>query len=496
MVVAFCLMAALFKMMPTIGTLPYDPWADVSGPTQGVPDGTINMRDIQWEILHFNTFGNPGIRSRLEYDSGWINITGEIWTYYNMTHNLDLNPENLAIDVRARADGWNTTLGGTDSDGAYSITRTKDGGYAATGWTRSFGAGDSDAWLIKMDEKGEVQWSNTYGGSNYDGALSVVQTSDGGYALAGWTRSLGAGADDFWLVKTYANGTIQWEKAYGGTDYDAACSVIQANDGGYAMAGYTGPWGGNYDYWLVKTDSDGNMQWNRTYDTGQKNRATSLLQTPDNGYAMVGYTESSLGSKFLLVKTDQDGNAQWNKTYGQENRGQQANSMVQTADGGYAIAGDGSDGFFLVRTDVDGTMIWNRTYGSNISHAQSIVRTDDGGFAVGGFIPYGFGGHSGFGGNDFLLIKMDSNGNMQWSNVYGGSGNDLAYSMIPTEDGGYVLAGFTDSFGSGIWDVWIVKTDVECGLKWSNLGPNSITIQRVASETYWNCMRVRMWRIS
>jgi hypothetical protein len=141
-------------------------------------------------------------------------------------------------------------------------------------------------------------------------------------------------------------------------------------------------------------------------------------------------------------------------------------------------------------------MIWNRTYGSNISHAQSIVRTDDGGFAVGGFIPYGFGGHSGFGGNDFLLIKMDSNGNMQWSNVYGGSGNDLAYSMIPTEDGGYVLAGFTDSFGSGIWDVWIVKTDVECGLKWSNLGPNSITIQRVASETYWNCMRVRMWRIS
>jgi hypothetical protein len=198
------------------------------------------------------------------------------------------------------------------------VIQTSDGGYVPVGRTDSFGAGSWDFWLVKTDALGVMQWNRTYGGAHYDYAFSVVQTTDGGYAMAGYTQSFGAGSSDAWLVKTDSSGNVQWSRTYGGTDSDDAWSVVQTADGGYALAGQqrsltTAGW---YDFWLVKTDANGNMQWNKTYGRINWDIAYSVVQTKDGGYVLAGSTESPGAFDAWLVKTDENGNIQWNKTYG------------------------------------------------------------------------------------------------------------------------------------------------------------------------------------
>jgi hypothetical protein len=203
--------------------------------------------------------------------------------------------------------GWSKTYGGIGSDSVYSLVQTGDGGYAMLGGTDSYGAGNGDFWLIKTDSFGNAQWNKTYGGANWDGALAVVQTGDGGYALAGSTLSYGAGNNDFWLIKTDPSGNAQWNKTYGGTSNDYANSVVQTGDGEYALVGCTNSYGlGNGDFWFVKADADGNAQWNKTYGGTQQDWACSVIQTSDGGYALAGYIGSSgpAGSDGFLVKTD------------------------------------------------------------------------------------------------------------------------------------------------------------------------------------------------
>jgi hypothetical protein len=358
---------------------------------------------------------------------------------------------------------WDRTYGETGRDGAISVIQTSDGGYALVGYTNSFGADGLDSYLVKTDANGNMQWNKTYGGSNEDWAFSVVQTDDRGYAIAGTTTSFGAVGRDFWLVKTDANGNMQWNKTYGGTSDDQAYSVVQTSDGGYALGGSTGPSEpGNDDLWLVKTDADGNMQWNKTYGGTGDDRGGSMVQTSDGGYALTGYTTSfgAGDSDFWLVKTDASGIMQWNKAYaGTGYDG--ASSVVQTNDGGYAIAGDtipfgagweGED-FWLVKTDASGIMQWDKTYGGTKRDiCYSVVQTDDGGYAIAGGT-YSFG----TGGEDAWLVKTDASGNVQWDQTYGGTEDDYAYSVIQTSDGGYALAGGTHSFGAGDYDSWLIK---------------------------------------
>ena len=165
---------------------------------------------------------------------------------------------------------WNKTYGGMADDEAYSVVQTVDGGYAIVGHTYSFGVGNGDFWLVKTDANGNAQWSKTYGGVNYDHAHSVIQTDDGGYAIAGYTYSYGYGvpaSPDLWLVKIDANGNMEWNKTYGGTRQDFSDGgLVETSDGGYALAGFTYSFGGGAsDFWLVKTDSSGNQQWSKTY---------------------------------------------------------------------------------------------------------------------------------------------------------------------------------------------------------------------------------------
>jgi hypothetical protein len=207
---------------------------------------------------------------------------------------------------------WNQTYGGTDSDGADSVVQTADGGFVLAGDTRLSWDSSADYWLIKTDASGNHEWNHTYGGAQSDHAHSVVQTTDGGYALAGETASFGAGRSDVWLVKTDASGTPLWDKTYGGRFYDAAFSLVQTVDGGYALAGYSYSFGTDFnvpDFWLVKVDGNGNHVWNQTYGGPPLDRARCVVQTMDGGFALVGETWSYGAGEddVYLVKTDEFG---------------------------------------------------------------------------------------------------------------------------------------------------------------------------------------------
>jgi hypothetical protein len=358
----------------------------------------------------------------------------------------------LFVDsVGASSEMWSRTYGGEDGELAYSLVVTSDGGYALAGYTYSFGAEGANFWLVKTDSYGNMQWNKTYGGLT---AHSLIQTSDGGFALAGETIFFSTSAQDFYVVKTDSDGNMQWNRTYGGEHNDIAHSLVETSDGGFAIAGHTG-WLVQ-DFLLIKTDADGNMLWNRTYGGYASDFAYSLVETSDGGYAIAGETNSFDG--LWLVKTDVNGNMMWNRTYS-EGSVWDTCSLVVTSDGGFAIAGDsggaGFADFLLVKTDNQGNMEWSRTYGGTEGdYAYSLVETSDGGYAIAG-VTHSFDAGQG----DFWLVKIDVDGNMMWSRTYGGMGADYGYSLVQTYDGGYAIAGVTGSFGAEGSNFWLVKTD-------------------------------------
>jgi len=365
------------------------------------------------------------------------------------------------------------TYGGTGWDEVSSVQQTSDGGYIVAGYTTSFGAGSLDLFLIKTDANGNVIWAKTYGGTDYDIASSVQQTSDGGYIVAGYTTSFGAGNSDVFLIKTDADGNIIWAKTYGGTSSDYAFSVQQTSDGGYIVAGTTWSFGaGAEDLFLIKTDANGNVVWAKTYGGTLWDQAYSVQQTSDGGYIVAGYTKSfgAGWSDIFLIKTDADGNIIWAKTYGGTGD-DWASSVQQTYDGGYIVAGTtrsfgaDSSNVFLIKTDANGNIIWAKTYGgTDYDKALSVQQTSDGGYIVAGWTTSFGAGYA-----DLFLLKMDANGNIMWAKTYGGTSSDYALSVQQTSDGGYIVAGYTYSFGAGYWDIFLIKTDAN-----GNIGSCSI----------------------
>jgi hypothetical protein len=365
---------------------------------------------------------------------------------------------------------WNRSFGGSAVDKAYSLIQTTDGGYAVAGYTRSYGAGDGDFWVIKLYRQGNKLWDKTFGGSAVDEAYSLIQTTDGGYAVAGVTKSYGAGKEDFWVIKLDSRGNKVWDKTFGGSKYDRAYSLIQTTDGGYAVAGYAEFYGANnYDFWVIKLDSRGNKLWDKTFGGGKYDGAYSLIQTTDGGYAVAGFTVSygAGGADFWLIKLDRQGNKLWDKTFGGNDR-DMAYSLIQTTDGGYAVAGytrsygAGGADFWLIKLDRQGNKLWDKTFGgSAVDEAYSLIQTTDGGYAVAG-ITYSYGA----GGADFWLIKLDRQGNKLWDKTFGGSKYEWAYSLIQTTDGGYAVAGITYSFGASDDDFWVIKLDSKGNEVW------------------------------
>jgi len=359
----------------------------------------------------------------------------------------------LVASAEASATTWTQTYGGTRNDEAESVIQTSDGGYAIAGHTLSFGARGYNSWLLKIDAYGNIEWSKTYGGSREDYACSVVQTSDGGYAIAGHTWSFGAGECDFWLIKTDSQGNMEWQNTYGGPNLDAVHQMIATSDGGYALAGYTGTPGANsLDGWFVKTDEFGKMEWNQTYKWEKFDRIYSLVETSDGGYALAGET-NSFGAGFndsWLIRTDASGNMLWNQTYGGK-RFDRASSLLATPDGGYAIAGD-TDSFndgkydvWLIKTDANGNMEWNQTYerAPPQKFSNFIFPCSLVRTLDGGYAIAAKTKTSGTSNYDFWLIKTDASGNMEWNQTYGDEKDEQPNSLIATSDGGYVMAGYT-----------------------------------------------------
>jgi len=373
-------------------------------------------------------------------------------------------PANTIIPATSPSPSFCKAIGGPSIEAGKSLIQTSDGGYAIAGFTISFGAGSGDVYVVKLDANGNLQWTKTIGGPASEEGNSLIQTSDGGYVIAGYTSSFGAGQLDVYVVKLDANGNLQWTKTIGGKKADVGTSLIQTSDGGYAIAGFTESFGaGEWDVYVVKLDASGNLQWTKTIGGPKGDEGYSLIQTSDGGYVIAGYTNSFGAGKadVYVVKLDAKGNLQWTKTIGGP-ESEIGNSLIQTSDGGYAITGTtgsfgtGKAAVYVVKLDAKGNLQWTKTIGGPESEVgNSLIQTSDGGYAITGTT-----GSFGAGEADVYVVKLDANGNLQWTKTIGAKNKNYSKSsLIQTSDGGYAIAGHTESFGAGKWDVYVVKLD-------------------------------------
>lgn len=321
--------------------------------------------------------------------------------------------------------------------------------------------------LKKVDEQPVIIFKKTFGGGNQlDQALSVIQTTDGGYAVAGFTESVGS-SGDFYLVKTDADGDPEWKQNIGGPDFEIAYSVAQLPDGGFLMLGETviDPIAFERQMQLVRTNSSGVKLLSKTYPEGNftASRGKQIKITKDGGAIMVGNIEKD-NSNMYLVKIDANGVVQWEKDFNGSsiNTTDFGNDVFQTSDGGYILVGqtysnstDASQ-VFLVKTDANGNQT-NRMYfgGTGYESGSAVLQTSDGGYIIAGVSS----SSTGNGAWDMYLLKTYPDLTLEWESLFGGAGNDIAKSVDLTADGGYVLVGDTESTGDGVPDIFFIKTD-------------------------------------
>jgi hypothetical protein len=355
--------------------------------------------------------------------------------------------------------GWPRTYGGPGSDFGYSVQQTSDGGYVVAGvynWSRP--GFNPQVYLIKTNASGDAVWTRTYGGKVADEGYSVRQTSDGGYIVTGCTWSFRDTLyGDVYLIKTNTSGDTLWTRTFGGKGVDKGESVRQTSDGGYIVAGFTSSFGaGGLDVYLIKTNASGDTLWTRVLGGTSEAYANSVQQTSDGGYVIAGV----IFGHVYLIKTNSSGDTLWTRIYGGANL-DEGYSVQQTSDGGYIVAGDtrsfgaGGADVYLIKTNASGDTLWTRTYGgTSDDQGYSVQQTSDGGYIIAGTTE-----SFGAGGLDVYLIKTNASGDTLWTRTYGGTKFDCGYSVQQTSDGGYVVAGYTYSFGAGGSDVYLIKTD-------------------------------------
>jgi len=404
--------------------------------------------------------------------------------------------------------------------------------------------GGSDYWIVKTDSVGNIEWENTIGGSLEDAPYDILQTSDGGYLAGGCSSSpisgdktdSSQGTFDFWVMKIDAAGNLQWQKTIGGNFNDCIHSMLQTSDGGYILAGtsYSDISGdkteanyGSSDYWVVKIDSLGNIQWQNTIGGDDSDQLNFIGQTADGGYILIGSSSSTLSgdktennigiwttSDYWIVKINSSGNIEWQNTIGGTGDDRPFSGM-QTNDGGYIIGGlsdselsgdktEGSQGledYWIVKTDALGVIQWQKTIGGiDDDELFSIQQTIDSGYILGGKSSSGATGdktEGNLGIADFWLLKTDASGNIQWQNAIGGNQQELGCKVFQMNDGEYALAGYTYSGISGDkteishgTDFWLVKLTTEYNYN-SILGKlfiddNSNSVQDVGEQSVHN----------
>lgn len=357
-------------------------------------------------------------------------------------------------------------IGNSGYDVGMSAMQTKDLGYIAFGSTTSFGSGTSDMYLVKTDSLGVPVWHRMYGGINIDKGTCVRETSDKGFILAGYSNSYGAGGYDMYLVKTDSFGVIQWTHTYGGSDWDFANCVEQTNDGGYIICGTTYSYGnGDEDYYLVKTNSLGDTLWTKTYGGANEDVAKSVIPTSDGGYILTGYTKSmgDINGDFYTVKTNAAGDTLWTNKFGGPLL-DYGNDVIQTLKGGYAVGGEtknwgsgNSDGILIYihpsgNTDPNTFVVGDKENET----IQSITERPDGKIAMAGEtftwgIPNGKG--------DIWAMIINDDWSFYKSTTFGSIGREVVNSIEVTEDNGFIICGSTDGFNNRLDDFFLVKTN-------------------------------------
>ena len=451
---------------------------------------------------------------------------------------------------------WQNTIGGSLPDYLNCMQQTSDGGFILAGTSQSGISGDKtegtqgsfDYWVVKLDVTGNIQWQNTIGGNQSDLLNSVQQTTDGGYILGGNSMSgitgdkteNSIGGYDYWIIKLDAVGNIQWQNSIGGSGDDNLSTIKQTSDGGYILGGTsdsnisgdkTENSQGGYDYWIIKLDATGNIQWQNSIGGSSNDYLKSMQITTDGGYILGGYsysdisgdkTENSIGyNDYWTVKLDGVGNIQWEKTIG-GSKYDFLNSIIQTSDGGYLLGGNsnsdisgykientqgyyGFSDYWVIKLNGTGNIQWQNTIGGYYSEAlNSIQQTTDDGYILGGISQSGISGdktedillnhyHK-----DFWVIKLDVIGNIEWQNSIGGTANDDLTFIQQTTDGNYVIGGYSESNISGDktensqgnTDYWVVKLTNKFNLINGKLfiDANSNTVQDAGEISFSNRM--------
>ena len=419
--------------------------------------------------------------------------------------------------AQAPAIEWQKTIGGSDYDALLSLQQTNDGGYILGGSSDSNISGDKtessygnyDYWVVKLDITGNIQWQKTIGGNDVDYLHYIQQTTDGGYILGGWSKSNisgdktenSLGSYDLWVVKLNAAGDIQWQKTIGGNNDDRLMALQQTTDGGYILGGNsnsnisgdkTEDSKGFNDYWVVKLDAAGDIQWQNTIGADRTDALVALQQTFDGGFILGGYsysdisgdkTENGFGyNDYWVVKLDADGAIEWEKTIGGSGH-EFLGDLKQTADGGYIVCGSstsnisgdktenckGEEDYWVVKLNINGVIQWQKTIGGNAAEVPiSLQQTTDGGYILGGYSWSNISGdknENAIGENDIWVLKLNAMGAIQWQKTIGGNYSDRIASLQETADGGYILGGFSDSNISGDktqdsegnYDFWVIK---------------------------------------
>lgn len=422
----------------------------------------------------------------------------EIYTIYGWTK------------IKAEIAGANRLIGGSRDDVPMSIRIMPNGGYVIAGYSSSSANGDvsnvnhgigSDYWIVTLDQYGNIDNDRLLGGNGDDIATDIQLTSDGGLIIAGYSYSsangdvtgVNHGSSDYWIVKLDASGNIVWNKLLGGSGYDEAYSIQQTADGGYIVAGsstssangdVTSVSHGAQDYWIVKLDASGNIQWNKLLGASNMEIPSSIQQTSDGGYIIAGITRSQAGGDVTnsnhgnslttdawIVKLNSLGGIVWNKTLGSI-RDDGISSIIQTSDGGYIAAGSFTGDYGIIKLDAAGNGIWDRLLGgSGSDEAKSIQQTSDGGYIVAGSSSSSASGNvtgTNHGSSDYWIVKLDALGNIIWNKLYGGNNTDIALSIRQKPGGGFIVVGYSASSDNGDVtvpnhgigsDYWILRLD-------------------------------------
>ena len=363
---------------------------------------------------------------------------------------------------------------------------------------------------------GELEFIRTYGGSGEDTPQAIIGTSDGGFAVLGFSNSKDGdlegknlAVNDYWLLKLDGNGALQWSKTYGGSKDDRGQSLVQTQDGGFALTGYAMSDDGDgsvnkgfHDNWILKLDAQGTIEWEKSYGFSGHDHSYDILDSGDGGFFFTGFlditsaradgnTEKS-GSltrhgvgEFWGTKIDEKAEVEWRGYYGGTNN-DRAHSVVRSDDGGYVMAGftesddfdinnsRGSYDFWAVKIDDDGDLVWQGSFGgTGIERAQDIAKTNDGGYVItGSTFSNDVDVSQNHGASDIWLIKIDGNGNKVWDKSYGGSQFEDAQSVTLSKDGGFIIVGNSKSadmdsnFNAGENDIWVLKTDKKGNMIW------------------------------